>query len=155
MDSILNNPRLCFIMLIVLLYFFHHQCFVNMKKEEKGKFFSILYKTQLLSVYFILIISSVYITNNLNSIDLSYVYIIIIIFVVVSLVIFHFKLDKFISGMLDKYMGNKFINAVLVIISDATLFVFLFFPQIDFIREYGLIILAVAFPLKVFNRKYL
>lgn len=154
MNFILGTPnKYLYILIFLWMAFGNH--FMDMNNEEKHVFFNILGKTQLVSIYFLLIISSVHITNNLNLINLSYLYFIITINIVIALLVFYLKLDKFIDKILKKYVTNKFIHSLLVIICFGTMFIHEFFPQLSFIKNHTTIILSVFCPLQFFYIKYI
>lgn len=78
-----------------------------MNSIEKNKFFNILSKSQLISVFFLLIISAVKLNNHSNLINLSYIYFIVTINILISIIVFYLKLDDLINNALKKYIDEK------------------------------------------------
>ncbi|MBM7855645.1 magnesium-transporting ATPase (P-type) [Desulfohalotomaculum tongense] len=110
MNFILDNPSK-YLYLLTFLYFIFTPHFYGMNNEKKNIFFNILSKTQLISIFFLLIISSINISNNFNLVDVSYLYFIITVNIVIALAVFYFRLDNFIDNIFKRYIGkNLFIK---------------------------------------------
>ncbi len=154
MNYILDNPSK-YLSILIFLYFIFIPRFCNMSSIEKNKFFNILSKSQLVSVFFLLIISSVKLNNYLNLINLSYIYFIVTINIVISIIVFYLKLDAIINNAFKKYIGKNFINNILVISYAVILIIYLFFPRVDFIIKHATTILTVVFSLNFLSIKYI
>lgn len=154
MNYILDNPSK-YLSILLFLYFIFIPRFCNMSSIEKNKFFNILSKSQLVSVFFLLIISSVKLNNYSNLINLSYIYFIVTINIVISIIIFYLKLDAIINNAFKKYIGKNFINNILVISYAVILIIYLFFPRVDFIIKHATTILTVVFSLNFLSIKYI
>lgn len=154
MNYILDNPSK-YLSILLFLYFIFIPRFCNMSSIEKNKFFNILSKSQLVSMFFLLIISSVKLNKYSNLINLSYIYFIVTINIVISIIVFYLKLDDVINNAFKKYIGKNFINNILVISYAVILIIYLFFPRVDFIIKHATTILTVVFSLNFLSIKYI
>lgn len=154
MNYILENPSK-YLSILLFLYFIFIPRFCNMSIIEKNKFFNILSKSQLVSVFLLLIISSVKLNNYSNLINLSYIYFIVTINIVISIMVYYLKLDDVINNAFKKYIGNNFIHNILVISYAVILIIYLFFPRVDFIIKHATTILTIVIPLNFLSTKYI
>lgn len=154
MNYILDNPSK-YLSILLFLYFIFIPRFCNMSSIEKNKFFNILSKSQLLSIFFLLIISAVNLNNNSNLINLSYIYFIITINIMISIIVYYLKLDDLINNALKKYIGNNFIKNMMVVFYAVILIVYLFFPKFTFIAKHAATILTIVLSLNVLSIKYI
>lgn len=144
-----------YIYLLTFFYFNFSIYFCKMSTEEKSSFFNILSKTQLISIFFILIISSINLSNKLNFIRIYYIYLIIIINTIISIAIFYFKLDKVISNVLKNIIGRKLIHNLVVGFIITMLFIYLFFPEFNSKIKYTPVIITILFSLNFLTAKYM
>jgi len=153
MNFLLDNPSK-YLYLLIIVYFFFIPRFCDMDNTEKNKFFNILSKSQLISVFFLLIIASINFDNHSNLINLSYIYCIITANIVVAIIVFYLKLDDIIKNTFEKYIGKEFVHKILVILYSVILFIYLFFPKFDFISNYAPTILTILLSLNFLSIKY-
>ena len=154
MNYILDNPSK-YLSILLFLHFLFSPRFCRMNSIEKNKFFNILSKSQLISVFFLLITSSVELNNHSNLIHLSYIYFIVTINILISIIVYYLKLDDIINNAFKKYIGNNFIRNMMVISYSVILIIYLFFPKFEFIIKHTATILTIVLPLSVLSIKYI
>ncbi|MGK0469289.1 MAG: hypothetical protein ACJAX4_004648 [Clostridium sp.] len=124
-----------------------------MNDEKKYLFFNILTKTQLISIFFLLVVASINISNNLNLISISYIYLIVIINISISMIVFHCKLDNSINNIFKRFLLKKLIHDGVIILCMITYIIYGFFPKFDFITKHISIISTILFILVFLTTK--
>lgn len=150
----INNPdNLLFFFLVIYLIF--NPKLLNLNGEKRENFFHIFAVSQLFSTILIFIITLLKINQNSNVIQISYIYIIILMNTILALIVYRFKLGNFIKVTLKKYMCTKLFHRTLVVLITIVVIIHFFFPIDNWLRKYNPLMITILFSLNTISILYL